>query len=155
MLYPGLSAAKLVGTDLVQAVPLVLAAAISNIALHGMDWGVLIPLLIGSVPGTILGSRLAPRVPQSVIRRGIVVVLTMSGVALLDKAGWAPLGAGEDETSPLLVVAVGLVMVLLVPLIWGVIRRTQGLPMFGSPTVAELEDPAYQPGIVGMKRSGS
>ena len=37
MLYPGLSAVKLVGTDLVQAVPLVLAAAISNIALHGLD----------------------------------------------------------------------------------------------------------------------
>jgi uncharacterized membrane protein YfcA len=153
MLYPGLSAAKLVGTDLVQAVPLVLAAAISNIALHGLDWGVLIPLLIGSVPGTILGSRLAPRVPQSIIRRGIVVVLTMSGVALLDKAGWAPLGAGEDETSPMLIVAVGFVMLVLVPLVWGVIRRSQGLPMFGAPTVAELEDPAYRPGIVGMKRN--
>ncbi len=37
MLYPGLSAVKLVGTDLVQAVPLVLAAAISNIALNGLD----------------------------------------------------------------------------------------------------------------------
>ena len=154
MLYPGLSAAKLVGTDLVQAVPLVLAAAISNIALHGLDFGVLIPLLIGSVPGTILGARLAPRVPQSIIRRGIVVVLTMSGVALLDKAGWAPLGAGEDETSPMLVAGVGLVMVLLVPLVWGIIRRTQGLPMFGSPTVAELEDPSYRPGIVGMRRDG-
>ena len=111
MLYPGLSAVKLVGTDLVQAVPLVLAAAISNIALHGLDWGVLIPLLIGSVPGTILGARIAPRVPQSIIRRGIVVVLTMSGVALLDKAGWAPLGAGEDETYPMLIGGVGLAMV--------------------------------------------
>ena len=154
MLYPGLSAARLVGTDLVQAVPLVLAAAISNIALHGLDWGVLIPLLIGSVPGTILGARLAPRVPQSIIRRGIVVVLTMSGIALLDKAGWAPLGAREDETSPVLVAVVGLVMVVLVPLVWGVIRRSQGLPMFGHPTVAELEDPSYRPGIVGMKRDG-
>ncbi len=154
MLYPGLAAAQLVGTDLVQAVPLVFAAAVSNIALHGLDWGLLVPLLIGSVPGTILGARLAPRVPQSFIRRGIVVVLTMSGVALLDKAGWAPLGAGEDETSPLLVAVVGLAMVVLVPLIWGVIRRTQGLPMFGSPTVAELEDPSYRPGIVGMKKDG-
>jgi uncharacterized membrane protein YfcA len=152
MLYPGLSAAKLVGTDLVQAVPLVLAAALSNIALHGLDWNVLIPLLIGSVPGTILGARLAPRVPQSVIRRGIVVVLTMSGVALLDKAGWAPLGAGEDDTHPILIAGIGLAMVVLVPLVWGVIRRTQGLPMFGRPTVAELDDPAYRPGIVGMKR---
>lgn len=153
MLYPGLSAVKLVGTDLVQAVPLVLAAAISNIAIHGLDWGVLIPLLIGSVPGTIIGARIAPRVPQSFIRRGIVVVLTMSGVALLDKAGWAPLGAGEDETYPMLIGGIGVAMVVLLPLVWGVIRHTQGLPMFGSPTVAELEDPSYTPGIVGMKRS--
>jgi len=154
MLYPGLSAVKLVGTDLVQAVPLVLAAAISNISIHGLDWGLLLPLLVGSVPGTVLGARLAPRVPQSFIRRGIVVVLTMSGVALLDKAGWAPLGAGEDETYPMLVAGVGLAMVVLVPLVWGVIRRTQGLPMFGSPTVAELEDPSYRPGIVGMRKQG-
>ncbi len=153
MLYPGLSAAKLVGTDLVQAVPLVLAAAISNIAIHGLDWGVLIPLLIGSVPGTMIGAKIAPRVSQSIIRRGIVVVLTMSGVALLDKAQWAPLGAGEDETHPLLIAGVGLAMVVLLPLVWGVIRRTQGMPMFGSPTVAELEDPGYRPGIIGMKRT--
>lgn len=152
MLYPGLSAVRLVGTDLVQAVPLVLAAAVSNIALHGLDWGVLIPLLIGSVPGTILGSMIAPKVPQSFIRRGIVVVLTMSGVALLDKAGWAPLGAGEDQTYPMVIAGVGLVMLFLVPLVWGLIRRTEGLPMFGTPTVEELENPDYRPGIVGMKR---
>ena len=152
MLYPGLSAVRLVGTDLVQAVPLVLAAAISNIALHGLDWSLTIPLILGSVPGTILGAKIAPRVPQSVIRRGIVVVLTMSGVALLDKAGWAPLGAGEDETHPMLVAGIGLAMLVLVPLIWGLIRRSTGLPMFGAPTVAQLEDPSYRPGIVGMKR---
>jgi uncharacterized membrane protein YfcA len=152
MLYPGLSAVKLVGTDLVQAVPLVLAAAISNIALHGLDWGILIPLLIGSVPGSVIGARIAPRVPQSIIRRGIVVVLTMSGVALLDKAGWPPLGAGDDETYPMLIAGVGLAMVVLVPLVWGILRRQLGLPMFGSPTVAQLENPSYRPGIVGMKK---
>lgn len=155
MLYPGLSAVKLVGTDLVQAVPLVLAAAISNIALHGLDWSLTIPLILGSVPGTILGSKIAPRVPQSVIRRGIVVVLTMSGVALLDKAGWPPLGAAEDETHPMLVAGIGVAMLVLVPLVWGLIRRSTGLPMFGAPTVAQLEDPSYRPGIVGMKRHGS
>ena len=68
----------------------------------------------------------APRVPQSIIRRGIVVVLTMSGVALLDKAGWAPLGAGEHDTHPRLVGLVGVVMVVLVPLVWGLLRRQQG-----------------------------
>lgn len=144
MLYPGLSAVKLVGTDLVQAVPLVLAAAISNIVINGLDWSILIPLVLGSTPGTILGSRIAPKVPQSFIRRGIVVVLTMSGVALLDKAGWAPLGAGEDETHPVLIAVIGLVMIVVVPLIWGLLRKEQGLPMFGAPTVAELEGDRYQ-----------
>lgn len=137
MLYPGLSAVRLVGTDLVQAVPLVLAAAISNIAINGLDWSLLIPLVIGSVPGTLIGSTIAPRVPQSIIRRGIVVVLTMSGVALLDKSGWAPLS--EEETHPMLIAGVGIAMLVLVPLVWGLVRKTQGLPMFGSPTVAELE----------------
>ena len=150
MLYPGLSAVKLVGTDLVQAVPLVLAAAISNIFLHGIDWGILIPLLLGSVPGTILGSMLAPRVPQSFIRRGIVVVLTMSGVALLDKSGWAPLG--EDETHPMLIAGIGLAVLVVLPIVWGFLRKQQGLPMFGSPTIAQLEDPSYRPGLVGMKK---
>ena len=140
MLYPMLSAVKLVGTDLVQAVPLVLSAAIANIiAQGGLDWGITIPLILGSVPGTVLGSRLAPRVPQSIIRRGIVVVLTMSGVALLDKAGWGPLGAGEDETYPMLIAGVGVAMLVLVPVIWGFLRKTEGLPFMGAPTVAQIE----------------
>ena len=124
-----------VGTDLVQAVPLVMAAAISNIVLNGLDWGLLICLVLSCVPGTIIGSKLAPRVFQSFIRRGIVVVLTMSGVALLDKAGWAPLGV--EETHPFLIAGIGLAMIVLVPLVWGVLRKEQGLPMFGAPTVAE------------------
>ena len=140
MLYPMLSAVRLVGTDLVQAVPLVLAAAIANIvAQGGLDLVITIPLILGSVPGTLWGSRLAPKVPQSVIRRGIVIVLTMAGVALLDKAGFGPLGAGEDETHPMLIAGVGLGMVILLPLIWGVLRKREGLPLFGSPTVAEIE----------------
>jgi hypothetical protein len=139
MLYPGLSPLKLVGTDLVQAVPLVLAAAISNIGLNGLDWSIVIPLLIGSVPGSILGSHIAPRVPQSYIRRGIVAVLTVSGLALLDKAGWAPLGSGEEQTHPLLIAVTGLVVLAAVPIVWGLLRKQLGMPMFGAPTVAEIE----------------
>lgn len=139
MMYPGLSALRLVGTDLVQAVPLVLSAALANIAIHGLDWELLIPLVIGSVPGTLLGSRLAPRVPQSFIRRGIVIVLTMSGVALLFKAGLHPFGEGHDTLEAILVAAVGLTMLVLVPFVWGLIRKRHGMPMFGAPTVAEIE----------------
>jgi uncharacterized protein len=145
MLYPGLSALRLVGTDLVQAVPLVVAAAISNIALNGLDWHLLVPLVIGSTPGSILGSTIAPRVPQSFIRRGIVIVLTMSGLALLDKAGWGPLGSGDDQTHPVLIALIGVAMIVVMPFVWGVVRRTQGLPMFGAPTVAELETAKWAP----------
>jgi uncharacterized membrane protein YfcA len=141
MLYPTLSALKLVGTDLVQAVPLVLAAAISNIAINGLDWSILIPLLIGSVPGTILGSKIAPRVPQSYIRRGIVIVLTMSGLALLDKAGWGPLGSGEDDTHPVFIGLVGVALLVAVPIVWGLLRKQAGLSWRGTPTVSELESP--------------
>ncbi len=137
MLYPTLSAVRLVGTDLVQAVPLVLAAAIANILAHGLDWGLVIPLILGSVPGTLLGSRVAPKVPQSVIRRGIVVVLTMSGVALLDKAGWAPLG--KEDTYPMVTAVVGIATLVLLPLVWGLLRKSEGLSFFGSPTVREIE----------------
>jgi uncharacterized membrane protein YfcA len=138
-LYPTLSAVKLVGTDLVQAVPLVLAAAVSNILTYGLDLSITIPLIIGSVPGTILGAKIAPRVRSSIIRRGLMAVLTVSGLALLDKSGWAPLGAGKDQTHPMLIAGVGVAMLVLVPIVWGLIRRTEGLPMFGSPTVQELE----------------
>jgi len=139
MLYPGLSAVRLVGTDLVQAVPLVLSAAIANIAIHGLDWGLLIPLVVGSVPGTLLGARLAPRVPQSYIRRGIVIVLTMSGVALLFKAGLHPFGEGHETLEAMIVAGIGIAMLVLVPLVWGLLRKQHGLPMFGAPTVAEIE----------------
>src|SRR4029077_20547199 len=115
------------------------SAAVANIIATGLDWSILIPLVIGSLPGSMLGARIAPSVPQSIIRRGIVVVLTMSGVALLDKAGWAPLGAGDDQTHPVLIAVVGIVLLVLVASVGRFLRRRKGLRMFGAPTVAELE----------------
>lgn len=147
VLYPTLSAVRLVGTDLVQAVPLVLSAAISNIITNGLDWTILIPLLIGSVPGSIIGSKIAPRVPASAIRRGIVVVLTVSGLALIDKAGWWPTGNGPDgsTTHPVAILVIGVVMLIALPFAWGGLRKSNGLPMFGKPTFAEIEAPAGTP----------
>jgi uncharacterized protein len=133
VLYPTLSAVKLVGTDLVQAVPLVLSAAISNILVNGLVWSIVIPLIIGSVPGCIIGARIAPRMPATYIRRGILTVLTMSGLALLDKAGWAPLGARDDQTHVKLIAAIGLAILVSIPYVWGLLRRSVGLPMFDKP----------------------
>ncbi len=142
MLYPTLSALKLVGTDLVQAVPLVLSAAISNILVHGLDWSIVVPLTIGSVPGCLIGAKIAPYIRASYIRRGIVVVLTMSGLALLDKAGWISLGSGDNQTHPKLIALAGVVMLFIIPFVWALLRRSVGLPMFGAPTVEQIEGAA-------------
>ncbi|MBD8868329.1 sulfite exporter TauE/SafE family protein [Nocardioides donggukensis] len=117
LLYPTLSALKLVGTDLVQAVPLVLAAAIGHVIVNGVDWAVLIPLIVGGTPGTFLGARMAAWVSQSVIRRGIVIVLTLTGLKLL---GLSPEAVG----------IIGAGLLLLGPLAWGFVRQTRGLPPF-------------------------
>ncbi|GGF43504.1 UPF0721 transmembrane protein [Marmoricola endophyticus] len=117
LLYPTLSAVKLVGTDLVQAVPLVLAAAVGHVLTEGVTWAVLIPLVLGGTPGTYLGSRMASWVSQSVIRRGIVIVLTLTGLKMLG-------------VPPEIVGIVGAGLLLLGPLAWGWVRQTRGLPAF-------------------------
>ncbi|HEX7740562.1 MAG TPA: sulfite exporter TauE/SafE family protein [Marmoricola sp.] len=123
LLYPTLSAIKLVGTDLLQAVPLILSAAISHVIVDGVQWSVLIPLIVGSTPGTYLGARVASWVSQSVIRRGIVIMLTLTGLNML--------GA-----SPTWIGIAGGAMLLLGPLAWGFIRQTRGLPAFDNDSAA-------------------
>ena len=143
MLYPAMPPFKLVGTDLVQAVPLVLSAAISNILVHGLNWAIVIPLILGSVPGCMVGAKIAPRMRASYIRRGIVVALTVSGLALLDKTPLvASLGAEDNQTHPKIIVLVGFIMLFLIPLVWALLRRSVGLPMFGKPTVEQIKGPA-------------
>lgn len=123
LLYPTLSAVKLVGTDLVQAVPLVLAAAIGHVVTEGVTWAVLIPLILGGTPGTYLGARMSSWVSQSVIRRGIVIVLTLTGLKML---GLPPEWVGITGAGAL----------LLGPLAWGWIRQTRGLPAFDNNAAA-------------------
>ena len=123
LIYPTLSAVRLVGTDLVQAVPLVLAAAIGHVVTQGVDWAVLVPLVLGGTPGTFLGAKMAAWVSQSVIRRGIVIVLTLTGLKML---GVPPEWVG----------IIGAGLLLLGPLAWGFIRQTRGLPAFDNNAAA-------------------
>lgn len=152
MLYPALSAVKLVGTDLLQAVPLVIAAAISNISVHGLDWAIAIPLILGSVPGCMLGAKIAPSIRGSYIRRGIIVVLTMSGLALLDKAGWLLVNGASGQTHPQFIALVGVVLLLAIPFVWALLRRGLGLPMFGAPTIKQIEEASGQDSSSGSSR---
>ena len=92
MLYPMLSTKELVGTDLVQAVPLVLAAAIGHLLWGEFEFGITSSLLLGSIPGVIIGAQISSRAKDSVIRPALVLVLTLSALKLLGVSN-AMLGA--------------------------------------------------------------
>jgi uncharacterized protein len=88
LLYPTLSSRELVGTDLVQAVPLVLAAAIGHLLWGEFELGITSSLLIGSVPGVIIGAHISSRAPDQFIRPLLVLVLALTGLKLLDVSNW-------------------------------------------------------------------
>jgi uncharacterized protein len=79
-----LTAAKIVGTDIFHAAALLWVAGLSHLAhgnvdLHAMGW-----LLVGSIPGVLLGSRLTVRLPERTLRVALASVLLLSGFKLLD-----------------------------------------------------------------------
>ncbi|OLT21256.1 permease [Actinomadura sp. CNU-125] len=80
LLYPALKPNHLVGTDLLQAVPLVFAAALGHLFFGEFRLEVTAALLVGSIPGVYLGSKISSRAPAGLIRRLLVVVLVASAL---------------------------------------------------------------------------
>jgi uncharacterized protein len=79
-LYPMLGANQLVGTDLTQAVPLTLAAALGALAFGHVDFGVTTSLIIGSVPAVLIGSFVSSSAPDRYVRPAITFVVGASGL---------------------------------------------------------------------------
>ena len=102
LLYPALTMRELVGTDLVQAVPLVGSAAIGQLIFGDVRFGLTVSLLIGAIPAVYVGARLSSRAPSWFVRRALAVVLLASALKLL-----------EVPVTPL-AVATGLAVVLAV-----------------------------------------
>jgi len=75
LLYPRLPMATIVGSDIAHAVPLTLVAGIGHWALGSVDWALMGVLLIGSLPGIVIGSYFAVRVPETVLRLLLASVL--------------------------------------------------------------------------------
>ncbi|MEU8143452.1 sulfite exporter TauE/SafE family protein [Nonomuraea sp. NPDC048901] len=96
-LYPALKANQLVGTDLVQAVPLVASAALGHLLFGDFQLTLTVSLLIGSIPGVYLGARISSRAPGGLIRALLGIVLLASALKLLDVSNtvtvWALAGA--------------------------------------------------------------
>jgi uncharacterized membrane protein YfcA len=79
-LYPGLGASQLVGTDLSQAVPLTLAAALGALTFGHVSFGVTASLAIGSVPAVLIGSLISSSAPDRYVRPAIAFVIFASGL---------------------------------------------------------------------------
>jgi len=104
-----LSPKKVVGTDIVHAAILLTAAAIAHWIGGNVDFGLAGNILVGSVPGVIVGAALSDRAPQGFIRVALGVVLVGSGIVTIQK--------GDPNVWPIAaaIAAVGLGAVLYVP----------------------------------------
>jgi uncharacterized membrane protein YfcA len=89
--YPTLGANQLVGTDLTQAVPLTLAAALGALAFGHVELSVTGSLVLGSVPAVLIGSMLSSSVPDRYVRPVIAFVIFASGLKYIG-VGTKPLG---------------------------------------------------------------
>ena len=79
VLYPNLDVREIVGSDIVHAVPLTLIGGMGYWFIGEIDWLMLVALLVGSIPGIIAGSLLAPKLHERTIR--VVLALTLAVVA--------------------------------------------------------------------------
>jgi uncharacterized membrane protein YfcA len=95
-LYPSLAAGQLVGTDLTQAVPLTLAAALGALAFGHVAFPVTASIVLGSVPAVLVGSVLSSRVRDAYIRPVITFVIFASGLKYVGmgttQLGWTLCG---------------------------------------------------------------
>jgi uncharacterized protein len=132
LLYPQLKASELVGTDLIQAVPLVASAALGHILFGDFKLALTASLLIGSVPGVYIGARVSAVAPGRVIRRALAFVLTASALKLLNM--------GNVQLAVFLGACV-----VVGPLLWHYVRSTGGLRR-GWPPAAERPGAEVLPG---------
>ena len=110
LLYPSIRAGQLVGTDLVQAVPLVASASLGHLLFGDFQLDLTASLLIGALPGVYVGARVSSVAPGGIVRRALVVVLLASGLKLL-------------EASATVVVVVLLAVAVIGPILWATVYR--------------------------------
>jgi uncharacterized membrane protein YfcA len=114
-LYPKLKASELVGTDLVQAVPLVASAALGHLLFGDFKLDLTTSLLLGSIPGVWIGAQLSARAPGGLVRRALAFVLLASALKLLD--------VSTRDTAIIL-----LLVLAIAPVLWMMVRRRHGFP---------------------------
>jgi uncharacterized protein len=84
-LYPMLPAKRLVGSDIAHAVPLTLVGGLGHLGLGNVNAGLLLVLLVGSIPGILLGARLAGIVPERALRPILAAMLCYAAWVMFNK----------------------------------------------------------------------
>jgi uncharacterized membrane protein YfcA len=84
-LYPHLPAKRIVGSDIAHAVPLTLVGGFGHLGLGHVDAGLLVALLCGSIPGILVGTRLAGVIPDKLLRPILAVTLCYAAYVLIRK----------------------------------------------------------------------
>jgi len=82
-LYPRMSTVKVIGTDIVHAVPLTAIAGMGHMALGTVDLVLLGSLLLGSLPGIYIGSHLSAKIPERVLRSLLATMLLIIGTRMV------------------------------------------------------------------------
>lgn len=81
-LYPKLKTIQIIGTDLAHAVPITLLAGLGHMHIGTVDFTLLLGLILGSLPGIFLGSRVASLLPDKIIRPILATMLFLIGVKM-------------------------------------------------------------------------
>ncbi|MBL0385541.1 sulfite exporter TauE/SafE family protein [Tumebacillus sp. ITR2] len=84
VIYP-IAVARLVGTDIVQAVLVTGVAGLAHLSMGNVDLTLVGQLLIGSIPGILIGSRMTTKVPESFVKSALFVLILCAGYKMLMK----------------------------------------------------------------------
>ena len=106
LLYPLLRPSVLVGTDLTQAVPMLVAGAIAHAGFGDISWAVVVSLLIGQIPGVWIGARMSSRYDGHSLRWLLMAILTATALKLL--------GMSSLITGIIAIVGVAIVIVMII-----------------------------------------
>jgi uncharacterized membrane protein YfcA len=111
---------RVVGTDVVHAAIVLWAAGIAHFGEGNVDLGLVGNILLGSVPGVVIGAALMGRVNQDVVRIGLGVVLILSGILTVQK--------GDPLVWPIAaaVAGIGFLLILMAPRWYGHYRPAPG-----------------------------
>ena len=109
--YP-LAAKYVVGTDIAHAAALLFVAGMGHLIAGNVDIPAMSWLLVGSIPGVLIGSRISVGLPETVLRMALATALALSGIKLLD----------VPHANEIVVVSLSVGLGAL--LVWGVVRLT-------------------------------